>query len=250
MTPIVVFTGKARSGKDTAAAMLCEEYGGVALAFADPIKRFLQAAYGLTEAQLWGDEKEKEFTIPVAQTHNLVNTLERVVGLALMNDLAAFNNRFAFWQRDYLPVGNSKTTPRRLMQTFGTEVVRAVRPDLWLEVGLRDAQRLLRGGMDYSRLIGVFPSNVSRQLVCITDGRFRNELLGVKQMGGLCVRIDRPVESGLSAEAKGHASEVEQASIPDWWYDARVRNDEGLDKMQRQVNWIGRLMLGNPEYPT
>lgn len=257
MTPIVVFTGRARSGKDSAAEFLCHEYRGIRLAFADPIKRFLMAVFGLTQEHLWGDKKEEEFTAeykPSLLDFGLIEVLERAVGKTFKSfgdsEALTLHNRASRWLREYAPHGG-KTTARRLMQTFGTEVVRAVLPDLWLEVGLRDAGRILQGGMTYLRTEGVIPvgagKDVCYNLVCIGDGRFRNELLGTKMMGGWCVRIDRPIENGLSAEAKKHASEVEQSSIPDWWFDSIIENNGTLEGLQQQMSYFGRVRFGSPE---
>lgn len=55
---LIGLSGPARSGKDTLAYYLADEYGFNTLALADPIKRGLAAMLGLTDAQLYGDEKE------------------------------------------------------------------------------------------------------------------------------------------------------------------------------------------------
>lgn len=248
MIPIVAFTGKARSGKDTAAAFLCEEYRGVAIAFADPIKRFLAAAYGLTKEQLWGAEKESPIVVK-CRAPNLTSTLTRVVGMELLNELRAFNVKFTDW-KDIYAIDGSTTTPRRLMQTMGTEVVRAVKPDLWLEVGVRDALRILEGGVTYFAPEGVVPvgagKDVCYNLVCLTDARFRNELLAVKKLGGLCVRVNREMNE-LSVVAQKHVSEVEQDSMPRWWFDRAIVNNGTLDSLRYQMEIIGRNAFGLPE---
>jgi hypothetical protein len=67
-----------------------------------------------------------------------------------------------------------------------------------------------------------------------TDGRFRNEVLGVKRAGGVVLRIDRPiVQDGFSDAAKLHASETEQSTIPAWWFDDVVKNDGSLEDFRR-----------------
>ncbi len=60
---IIGITGKARSGKDTVAAILVAQHGFTRIAFADPLKRAAQAIFGLTEAQTWDDDL-KEIVIP------------------------------------------------------------------------------------------------------------------------------------------------------------------------------------------
>lgn len=248
MMPVVVFTGTARSGKDTAARFLCEAYNGVSIAFADPIKRFMAGVYGLSEAQLWGNEKEVVIPCPVPRTVHLELTLAHVVGMDMTDDRGALRARIEAWTWGLEHATPRVTTPRRLMQTFGTEVVRSVRPDLWLEVGLRDAQRILEGGFTYTRTLGVVPTGTDKNfdLVCITDGRFRNELLGVKRIGGVSLRIERPAENGLSAEARGHASEVEQKTLPDWWFDGVVSNDSDVTALRENMLFMGHTLLALP----
>ena len=56
--PVIGFTGAARSGKDTAADYLLTLLPGYAKAsFADPLKDMLRIGLGLSDEQLYGDEK-------------------------------------------------------------------------------------------------------------------------------------------------------------------------------------------------
>lgn len=59
---LIGITGKARSGKDTAAKILCLNHGFVRMAFADPLKMAAQQMFGLTHAQTW-DDRLKEVVI-------------------------------------------------------------------------------------------------------------------------------------------------------------------------------------------
>lgn len=63
MSLLIGIHGKARAGKDTAAAHMVRNYGFVRTAFADPLKRAAQQMFGLTEAQTYSDEL-KEVMIP------------------------------------------------------------------------------------------------------------------------------------------------------------------------------------------
>lgn len=56
--PVVALTGYLRSGKTTAAKMICELYGFERQHFADPLKRMLREL-GLTEEEINGRLKEK-----------------------------------------------------------------------------------------------------------------------------------------------------------------------------------------------
>ncbi len=55
---VIGIAGPARAGKDTAADHLMKRHALVKASFADPLKRMLRVGLGLTEAQLYGDQKE------------------------------------------------------------------------------------------------------------------------------------------------------------------------------------------------
>ena len=57
-TLVIGLCGYARSGKDTVADLLVKQHGFVKVRFADALKRGLAEMFGLTPAQLDGDEKE------------------------------------------------------------------------------------------------------------------------------------------------------------------------------------------------
>ena len=61
--PIIGFSGKARTGKDTAADMLLAEAGGYRYAFADPIRGMLKAlGLDMTERR-WQEAKEEPIEV-------------------------------------------------------------------------------------------------------------------------------------------------------------------------------------------
>jgi hypothetical protein len=106
-------------------------------------------------------------------------------------------------------------TPRRVLQTLGTEVGRAVNKNIWANIGLRRASEKLSDGAN---------------LVVITDGRFRNEIQLAKASGARVVKLIGLPMKDLTAT---HQSETELAAIPDFWYDALVYNNKthGLESL-------------------
>jgi dephospho-CoA kinase len=56
---IIGFAGKKRSGKDTIANFLVENYGFKRFAFGDAVKEVSRHLFGLNEEQLYGDNKEE-----------------------------------------------------------------------------------------------------------------------------------------------------------------------------------------------
>lgn len=97
---IVAFTGRAGSGKDSAADHLCEHFGFVRMAFADPLKQ----------------------------------TLEPLLESAGVDYAALYEPAL----KDQPMPEFAGRTPRHLMQTLG-DWGRAVDPGLWVNLALRNA---------------------------------------------------------------------------------------------------------------
>ena len=55
---VIGITGKKRHGKDTVSDYLVSKYGFKKYVLADTLKRGLKEMFGLTDDQLWGDNKE------------------------------------------------------------------------------------------------------------------------------------------------------------------------------------------------
>lgn len=119
-------------------------------------------------------------------------------------------------------------TPRRALQTLGTELGRKISRSVWTDYTLRIAFELLGGQLRYDRTRGLVEDleYAGPAMVVVTDGRFRNEIANVKRVGGVVIRIDSPSPSELSAGIKGHQSEAEQKSVPDLWFTRILRNDK------------------------
>lgn len=86
--PIVIgIAGPARCGKDTVADIImknCTSYRKYS--FADPIKEMLKAGLGLTDEQLWGDNKEAIDSRYDVSPRYMMQTLGTEWGRALIND--------------------------------------------------------------------------------------------------------------------------------------------------------------------
>ncbi len=147
---LVGLTGLAGAGKSTAARHLVEQHGFVRRPFAAPLKDMLRTL-------LLGQG------VPAGDVERMVDgDLKEVPCRAL-----------------------DGATPRRAMQTLGTEWGRALAPDLWVNAWCRSLAGLER--------------------VVADDVRFENEAATVRAMSGSVVQVIRP---GLTALAGGHASEA------------------------------------------
>lgn len=72
---LIGIAGKARSGKDTAAAYLVAQHGLIKYSFADPMKDGLKTMFGLTDEHMNGSLKETEITWLGVSPRRLMQTL-------------------------------------------------------------------------------------------------------------------------------------------------------------------------------
>lgn len=111
-------------------------------------------------------------------------------------------------------------TPRRMLQTLGTEWGRQmIAPDLWLA----SMARRLRG-----------------QHVVISDVRFDNEARFIRERGGVVVEVVRP---GL-ASTDGHLSE---AGISPDLIDATLVNDGSMTELAGRVRELMVSLVAPPQ---
>lgn len=101
-------------------------------------------------------------------------------------------------------------SPRRLMQTLGTEWGRSlIHPELWLTLA---TQRLINAG----------PGMI------VSDVRFENEAEWVRSKRGRIIHIERPDAQAVAE----HASEAGVERRPE---DIYILNNESLDDLQQKV---------------
>lgn len=217
MTPrIWGVSGQARAGKDSIADRLVSAHGFVRVGWADPMKRFVQELFDFTDEQVWGNAKE------APDPRYLRRTRREGTDPALAVEVP-----------EYL-------TPRYALQTIGTEWGRDCYPAIWIEYGLRVARKILAHGHEYNASIGLREHGGSAPLaagVVFSDCRFQNELEAVRAAGGVLVRVKRPGRDGAVGVA-GHASEMEQAAIPDSFFDHVIENVGTLADLHRHVDEI------------
>jgi len=166
-------TGYKGHGKDTLAKLVVVSNSRFFVThFADPLKSMSARIFGLTEEQMNHPVlKESPLESPVA-LDDFLDSMRKETGLALV------------------PRGKIATTPRNILQFFGTEYVRAAQDDYWLQ------QLLVNIG--------------DRKRVLIADTRFLNEAAFLRGLGGSVIRVHR---MDLPVSTDMHPSEVEIAKI-------------------------------------
>lgn len=166
--PIIGITGKAGSGKTTAANWFLRNHTQVVkLSFARPLKYMVSALL--------------KDVLPKNAAHTPAEYLTNpVLKETALPELAG-------------------QTPRYLMQTIGTEWGRqTIHPDFWVNIAVVKMERILASG---------FKSGKNHTLLCIFDDvRFANEAEMIRAYGGVVVRIERP-GAEKPATVASHASE-------------------------------------------
>jgi hypothetical protein len=173
---IIGLTGKAGSGKDSVADVLTGTFGFTRESFASDLKQAVLDLDPYVTADL--------------------ERLSEIVNLVGMDEA----------KRTYPEV-------RRLLQVFGTEVIRARDEDFWV-----------------NSLQGRVMQSNARHFV-ITDVRFDNEAAWIRRSHGRVYEILRPGHEDAGA-ANGHASE---SGLDPSLVDDQILNDGTLEDLQLMV---------------
>ena len=227
--PLVMFVGQLGSGKDTVAGMmrdLIPKSDFVTLAA--PMKEFAKKVFGFTHDQMYGPSalREQAYTVPDDEVDNRFRGNRKEFLDTLFPAVPRASYVLENW---YQSIQRSTRTGRHILQTLGTEVGRNLDRDVWIRAGIKGAIDKLVDGSN---------------LVTMTDGRFKNEILQVKSAGGTVVRVVNPHGTSTST----HASELEQESIPDFWFDYVLVNDKtnGLPWLAKNVEALTAAVISDP----
>lgn len=189
---IIAFAGRKQSGKTTAAKYVEEKYIKKILGtdtpineelqglceiynFADPIKKLCMDLFGLTYAQCYGTDEDKNEDLLDLNFPNIAGT-EPVV----------------------LPL-----TPRVLLQKLGTDVFRKIKHDIWSSALLKQIQQ------------------ENKDLALIADCRFPNEVVAIKDAGGIVIKLDRNVHDSMHESETALSKEIFDQKL----FDCVVPND-------------------------
>ena len=195
---IIGLCGSAGSGKDTVADFLVEAGDCVKVALADEIKRICARVFDFSEDQLWGSSEMRN----------------------------APDKRY--------PREHGYLTPRFALQQLGTNWGRDCYSNVWVDLTLRTAARVLSGDGYFQDQGLVRAAGGDCQHVVIPDVRFRNEVGAIHAAGGVVWRITRE-GAGLKGVAGQHVSETEQASIPEGLFSHIIDNSGTRDQLRDAV---------------
>lgn len=215
---LVGIAGKAGSGKDTVADHLVRNHWFRKYSFAQPLKAFFNDLCEWTpeELEAKGISKEDEVLFPEMDTHTIREQLAYHFESFVNVDVVLTKMMEVFSDYDELGVGTLvqwRMPQRKAWQLFGTEVMRALYPNVWVHLAEK-----------------MFNDNTESTFV-IADVRFPNEVEFVRKNGYLIhlYREDAPESVGVA----NHQSEVGVAVLGD---EDMIMNDYGLNELYSKVN--------------
>ena len=200
MKTIIGICGLKRAGKDTLAKLIQSYNQKFRIThFADKLKQISSEVFSLEYKNFEeNDLKEKPFETPI-HMDDFLSEMRSITGLMLFS-----KNKIA-------------KNPRELLQYFGTEYVREVSSNYWID----------------TTLSSVGPE----EFVIVSDCRFINEERAIKKMGGSVIKVIRFNDGNIEFTTKDmHPSEVEVAHIE---ADLSILNPTGnlnfLEKMAQCI---------------
>lgn len=196
---IISFSGKRRSGKDTAASFL---KGFKRYAFADYLKEGCSEAFQLPLNMFHDDKlKDEAFKTPITLCYWQLNEIAKVFDIEPTEEF--FNVGFA----------QQMVSPRHLLQFVGTDLIRkTIKDSFWIDATV---ERLRKE-----------PCNAM-----ITDSRFKNERDLLKSLGAILVLVKRGNDT-----ADSHCSENDLGVESD--YDFVIDNNGTLEDLRKHVELI------------
>ena len=212
---VIGFGHRARSGKDTAAAVIVERrrhpmYDGLPTPDVnDGIQRCDVRAYSFARAL---KEEVTAAAIAAGGMQNLWNPEMELYqengNFVTLPPWVTFEPN-APMDDPLCPLGKQ----RALLQWWGTEFRRMVNPEYWV------------------RRLAEIIAKEKPQVALLSDMRFPNEKAWVEKHGA-SVKVDRP---GLEPLAVAHASELALAPLEDWEWDAVIKNDGTLEQFKEKA---------------
>lgn len=165
--------------------------------FADPLKEFLINVLGLTPAQCYGTDEEKNSFTKLCW--------EDMPGTYIPMEAPKFNAVQGRWIGEKLyGVSSGPMTGRDVMQYFGTNICRRMYNNVWVDATIR---RIIQEGS---------------ALAVISDIRFPNEVKGIQEAGGKVIRLLR----APFVNQDEHTSETALDNYTEDQFDAVLDNRE------------------------
>lgn len=212
---VVGIAGRKRSGKDTVALMLEEEYGFKRLALANPLKECLSTFLGVPEPP----DKESVVSFSVSQE----DLMEMAHLLRL--DSGVFIERFREQMKEWCGQSCYTLPYRKLIQTVGTDICRALDEQVWIRRTMYE--------------ITMYKKYGGRNKFVVSDIRFDNEAEFIHNLLGSvwCVTSTR-------GEYDNHSSEK---GIDEKYVSCIITNNGTLEELRESVKRAYKQFSGGKE---
>lgn len=196
---IIALSGWKRSGKDTVAEYLIQNYGAQRIAFADPLKESVAQQYGLTRAYI-DDPATKEAPL----LHMPVDPRDAFSKTVTDFMRGEFRDQNGKRYDEGSPDSVMYWTPRALCILEGS-TKRSADPDHWVKQAVAKTE--------------------SGKLYVISDARYKNEMESLKRTGAniVTVRIER-FDSSPS-------NDPSERDLDNYAFDHIINNRSGLDQL-------------------
>lgn len=258
--------GKAGVGKDLVSSYFVNNHDFIQLSFADPFKEFCRTVFDWDRTQLWGpsqyrndvDGRYRESRKTVGTTGSSHHEYDAAWGAAhhqlvlsgkeFIRDIlthgyphygeltkteketlqeACYTELIA-WFRALSSTHASTLSPRVALQSLGSEWGRkAIDENVWVNYLLSRAREAIVS-KDYRGVV-------------VSDIRFENELLAVKDAGGKLLHIVRPESAPLAAGIENHASERQE--LDHSMFNFNIKNDGSVKDLFNDIK-ICAMCLG------
>ena len=245
---LIGISGRAAVGKTTAANIFVNRFNLLEISFADPIKRAAMEWWGFSEDTLWGpssmrNKPDLRYPIEILDSILAYEDAECLLALDKAAGISYSEDEREKKRTEYM---TKYMSARMALQGVGDKV-RQIDPDVWLRLGINLAKKIIDrpSAWSYDKKIGVYPTdhglNPSSGVV-FSDCRYPNEMEKLKDADAILIRIKRP-GAGLKGTTGTHASEIEQLSVPDSFFDIVIDNCKSLQEFNDSVVKAG-LDLG------
>lgn len=216
---LICLSGQSASGKDTLADVLVRDFRYVKVAFADGLRDLCSSVFDIPLNQfLDRDKKEKPFSHPIRLDEAHLGYMLEIIenGYKIPVSKESKDKMLAL-------VGTEMTTPRKLLQTIGTDVVRdCIDDNFWIKALEHKIQNLAD--------------------VVITDARFSGERNFARENGALMCLVKRPSLQNVDS----HRAENDLGE--DTEYNLIFNNDDSLNRFRIEVNGFFNNYLRRPRY--
>lgn len=142
---------------------MCKVYS-----FASPMKDFCIDVFGLSESQVYGSDDDKNKLTNINR-----EDIPGIITKEIANKLEINNNDIDILKLPFKIYKRGKISSRELLQYFGTDLIRKICPDAWVNATINKIKR----------------EQPTLALIC--DVRFPNEVEGIQKSGGKIVRFTR-----------------------------------------------------------